>query len=201
MKSVFVIVGTIGLIGLFVSASAQSGRRTPRRSNEPPPVAEPSPEPSPTPVPKPVHTMTVILGGDNMGTSMLSRYTDRAIDACAQELEQSTAIHVSTAYKMNRKDAIDEAKKQKENFVVLMEISADDLSGSQTTLAFQYMVFAPQTAKIKSSGTVYVDPNSMRNVGVGLPRTQSDVIDYGGRLVARRLAGILGGLDGTIPKL
>lgn len=194
------IVCAFSLLCFSQGAFAQSGRRQSKSvSTTPPVIVEPKTEAEvKPPKAKPAPIATLIIGGDNLSSSfdIPSGYLDIAINACIDRLEKSQSLAVSSAgSNMRKKDAIDKAKKQTEAYVVWLEIRGEsDGSG----LILEYFVFTPQTAKVKSSGHVYLDRIQRGNgrIGVGLPPSVSGKLplDYmmkeGGRNVADRLVEV-----------
>jgi hypothetical protein len=99
---------------------------------------------------------------------------------------------------MNRREAIEKAKKEEEAYVVWLELSVDDVNSASVGLILNYTVFTPQNAKVKTFGHVYLDRAQVGkgNVGVGLPPSVSKrlpleyMLKEGGRDVADRVMDI-----------
>lgn len=185
------LAATFALLLFSVSlAAAQSGRRLP---NSKPAAPVPTPEPAPTPKPreekKPSFTMIVgIDRGFGYETFSLSLYST-ALHAVADRLDHSAAVKVETAQRdMSRGDAIKKAKSEKTGHVVWLQLKTDSLgadASSQTNeLILEYVVFAPQTAKIVTSGRTYQGQSKR---GVILPPTRTNNLYYLEYLV--KLAG------------
>lgn len=195
--SLLIICGAL-ILCLSQAMPAQSGRRPPKKEPSPPPApAEPAPELEPdAPAEKPGPAAHLIVGGDRMGASMdiLPGYVDEAVDSCLRRLRRSPSLDVKAGGSLTRKGAIDRAKKEKDAHVVWLEVRAEDYDSGR--LSISYTVFMPQTAKVKTSGVVYLGSNRVGNgrVGVGLPpingRMPRDYqIREGGERVADRVMG------------
>lgn len=183
---------TFALLLFCVSlVAAQSGRRVP---NSKPAAPVPTPEPTPTPKPpeekKPSFTMIVgIDRGFGYESFSLNLYST-ALHAVADRLDHSAAVKVEAAQRdMNRGDAIKKAKSEKTAHVVWLQLKTDrlgaDASSQTNELILEYVVFAPQTAKIVTSGRTYQGQTS-RGVIIS-PPTRTSSIFYAEYLV--KLAG------------
>jgi hypothetical protein len=194
------MVCVLSLLCLSQAALAQSGRRQIKREPQPPPPtvnAEAKPEATPEKEKLPP-VASFVVGGDRLSATfeIPTGYLDIAINACIDRLRKSQSLDVKAGgTSLNRKEAIDEAKKQTEAYVVWLELKADISGSSLSSIVIQYSVFTPQTAKVKTYGSVYLDERRMGSgrVGVGLPPSTSRrlPLDYlmreGGRDVAERL--------------
>lgn len=165
---------------------AQSGRRV--RKSTSPPVTNPEPTPEPTPTtssqtPKP--RLTFLVG--------LNRYTgfvnipfyayEGVLRSVAERLADAPSVHVGGAQsEMNRSEAIQKAKAEKEAYVVFLELRVDSMTGDSRNggtnddLSIEYWVFAPTTAKVATSGGTYTRSQRSR---VLIPGRTSSV--YGDR--------------------
>jgi hypothetical protein len=175
-------------------ATAQSGRR-PARS-EPSPTTATVNEKSETDKPttaKPPAT-SIVVGGDRLSatTNLPSGYLDIAIDSCVQRLRKAASLDVNSGGgKMSRRDAIEQAKKQKEGYIVWLEMKIED---DRNSVVIGYAVFSPQTAKVKTFGEVFLDGTRTTGgpVGVSIPTARRHLpLEYrmrdGGREVADRI--------------
>jgi hypothetical protein len=73
-----------------------------------------------------------------------------------------SSVNVTTE-NMRRRDAIERAKKETESYVVLLQLETDSLNSgggvgqvNSNDVQISYTIFSPVTAKVKSSGRVYV---------------------------------------------
>lgn len=198
----FLIVCAVALLYFSTGAIAQSGRRQSKNiSPSPLPTTTPEikPEEEAKPKAKAAPVASLVVGGDRMSTGfdVPSGYLEIAIDACIERLSKSSSLMVTSAGSgMNRKEATDKAKKEKEAYVVWLELKSETSGISQTGLILEYTVFSPQTAKVKDYGHIYLDGTGNSRVGVGLPTSigRRLPLDYlmkqGGRNVADRVMNI-----------
>jgi hypothetical protein len=111
-------------------------------------------------------------------------------------LRDSHGLEVTGGGGMNRKEAIDRAKKETNASVLWLELRVEE-DGSNS-ISISYTLFTPQTAKVLTRGNV--NP-AMRGVGsggviVGLPSPSRRLplqyqLKEGGREVADRVRGKL----------
>ena len=191
------IVCAISILCLSQAALAQSGRRQVRRDSPSPaaPVeAKTEREVTPTPA-KPAPVASLIVGGDRFGSSlmMLSSYVDTAVDACVERLRKARSLAVTAGGNMTRKEAIDQAKKEKDAHVVWLEMRVEG-DRDMADVVIEYSVFMPQSAKVKTHGRVYLDGTQRGNgrIGVGVPSVTRRLplqylVQEGGRSVADRV--------------
>ena len=177
------VAGSAIILGLTCAATdmAQSGRRA-RTSPPPAPIATPEPTPTATPASseKPKPRFTFLVGLDRHdGFSNVPLYAyDGALRSLADRLDDSPVVHVSgTLSDMNRADAVQKAKVEKEGYVVWLEVELDTMSSNtQNTrtpdMIIQYLVLAPTTAKPVTSGRTYTQGQRNRG-GILNPRTSS----------------------------
>lgn len=182
----------LALLVIFASAVvAQSGRRV--HKSTPAPVSTPEPTPTPKPTEKPKPALTFIVGMDRYGglnTIRLNSY-GTVLQSFSERLGKSRSVEVKTASsEMSRGDAIKSAKAEKETYVILLQLQSEQASmsgSSNLTVFIQYWVFAPTTAKVKTSGQTY--PETYRNKSVILnPRSGSIYGDYQLQQAAREAA-------------
>ena len=162
---------TLLVIALAVwSVQAQSGRK----HSKPAPVAEiPSPTPEPTPAPKKTEKVSELLfyiGADrNDSQAMLSyAYYDWVVRGCADRLRAGSSAGVDiTDQSFSRGEAIKKAKSETKSYVVLINLKYDNMARTDTELIVEYIVFAPNTAKIVTQGHSYLNANRAGPVIVG----------------------------------
>ena len=142
-----------------ITAEAQSGRR----QTKPPPAA-PIPTPTPEPAPEPKAQARepdfgFIVGADRFGfDSYPLGYYDIVTRGCADRLRSDSSARVDIAQSsMNRGEAIKKAKAETKTYVVLLRLVLDQLTAqSYDDLEIEFWVFAPQTAKVATSGKAYL---------------------------------------------
>ena len=150
-------------LGCAVIAAAQSGRRAPKSS--PAPAAVPTPEPVPTPVvasehPKPVLQFVIGIDRyDNFSSISIASY-NAALRSCANRLDEPPSVSVERVESsLSRNEATNRAKAEKQVYVVWLHIREDEMSsnptGTPNNVAIEYIVFAPITGKVVSSGSAY----------------------------------------------
>jgi hypothetical protein len=154
---------TMLVIALAVwSVQAQSGRR----HAKPTPAAEvPTPAPEPTPAPKKAEKESELLfyiGADrNDSFSMLPyTYHDAVVRGCAGSLRGGSSAGVDvTDRSFSRGEAIKKAKAESKSYVVLLTLKLDNMARSYDDMILEYVVFAPNTAKIVTQGHSYMRGN------------------------------------------
>ncbi len=172
---IFAVVVGLG----FSAALGQSGRRAPKSKTVSPPVQEPAPTPSPSPAKlKSQVAVRFILGMDEIDNfSSLSLSAISGIKrSCAQRLGERAWIRVTSAPRpMVRSEAIKLAKAEQDSYVIWLRARVDSMSGRQAGAGnnafIEFVVYAPQTAKIVVAGSTY--PASRGNVI--LERRPSDI--------------------------
>lgn len=162
------------------SVQAQSGRKHAR----PAPAAEvPTPTPEPTPAPKKAEKESELLfyvGADRHDSySMLPySYHDAAMRGCMDRLRSGSSAGVAaTDQDFSRGEAIKKAKSDSKSYVVLLTVKYDTMARTSDDLILEYVVFAPTTAKIVTSGNSYTRGNRAGPVIVG-PSTRGSNSDY-----------------------
>ena len=167
--------GSFALFLLLVAicasvAHAQSGRRQPK----PPPAAPiPTPTPEPTPEPKKQEQdsdLGFIIGSDRFGFDNYPiSYYEAAMLGCADRLRSGSSAAVSISQSnMNRGEAIKKAKAETTTYVVYLRLVLDEMSArSLDDLEIEFVVFAPQTAKVVVNGRSYLNANRRGPIIVG----------------------------------
>ena len=186
------------------TAAAQSGRRAPKSS--PAPVAAPTPEPTPAPIaseqPKPVLQFVIGIDRYDSFSSISIASYNAALRSCAQRLDKSPLVSVERVERsMSRGEASNRAKAEKSAYVVWLRVREDEMSsnttGTPNNVYIEYVVFAPTTGKVVSSGSAYprkrgIIPNS-RTSGIN---GDSEIIEAA-RAVANK---ILAAMQTHIPR-
>jgi len=202
-RGYFLIVSVLSILCLSQAALAQSGRRQSKNISPSPPViveAKTEGEAKP-PTVKPAPVASLIIGGNRLSTSfdVPPSSLDIVIDSCIERLGKASSLVVTSGGgNMNRKEAVDKAKKQETAYLVWLELKVENYNSDSSGIILEYSVFEPQTAKVKTFGHVYLDRAQVGNgrIGVGLPpsTTRRLSLDYlmreGGRSVADRVMDI-----------
>lgn len=152
------------------SVQAQSGRKHVKQA---PAAAVPTPTPEPTPAPKKTEKVSELLffiGADRTDSyAMLPfAYYDWVVRACADRLRSGSSADVDiTDQSFSRGEAIKKAKSETKSYVVLLNLKFDNMARTDTELILEYIVFAPNTAKIVTQGHSYLAANRAGPVIVG----------------------------------
>lgn len=158
-----------------LTANAQSGRR---QVKPPPsaPVPTPTPEATPKPTPKRADSdvnFLVAMGDRESFVNAPFTFYEAVRDGCAHRLRDKTSLAVDVAQReMSRGEAIKKAKAGKSTYVVLMSLIVDRMSASSNgryEFEVDYVVFAPDTAKVVASGRTYENSARRGPVSVGRP--------------------------------
>jgi hypothetical protein len=191
-----------------IAVQAQSGRK---KITPPPaaPVPTPTPEPTPEPKPEKENDLGFIIGSDNFGTyeTLPLTYYEAVMVGCADRLRTGSSAHVSIAREnMNRGEAIKKAKLQTTTYVILMKLVLDPMyAKSYNDLEVEYVVFAPQTAKVVTSGRTYLNANRRGPLVVGPTRRDQTSALYREQLLKQAgedaAARILKTLNLSVPVL
>ena len=149
-------------LGCAATAAAQSGRRAPKSS--PAPVAAPTPEPTPAPSAseQPKAVLQFVIGidrYDSFSSISMASY-NAALRSCALRLDEPQSVSVEQLERsLSRGEATNRAKAEKKSYVVWLRIREDQMSSSPTgtpnNVFIEYMVLAPITAKVVTSGSAY----------------------------------------------
>lgn len=164
LKSLFLLI-CLAIVGLAsITVPAQSGRRQ-NKTPELAPVPTPTPEPTPQAKPKPKESdLGFLLAVDRSSTYMnfYSQDYDAIIRGCGDKLRDGSSGVVDVVRQdLNRSDAIKKAKAEKSTYVILLSLQTSAMSSNNANdIEVEYVVFAPVTGKIATSGRTY--PNSRR---------------------------------------
>jgi hypothetical protein len=172
----FTFVLLISLCAL--TAQAQSGRR----QTKPAPAAPvPTPTPEPTPKPKKAESeseLLFVLGADRHGsfTNLPYSYFDAVLLGCGERLRSGSSASVDVSQQsISRGEAIKRAKSEAGGYVVWINLTIDSMARSYDDLEVEYVVFAPSTAKVLTSGRTYLNGNRKGPIVVG-PRGSTNGI-------------------------
>jgi hypothetical protein len=210
------IIAACLLIAFYsIAVGAQSGRRLPKAPGSTP---QPTPEPEATPkrrnTEKPKVSITLGINGHEMFANVPLYFYDSVLASCADRLRDAPSVDLNvTGRDMTRGQAVRLAKSQKEGYVALLELRTDGTStavqnNNYEQLYLDYVLFAPETAKIVTSGHAYQRVYKNRGViGPTTPgRTSSVYTEQLLKQAARDAADrILSALhlvlpEGTIPR-
>ena len=152
-----------------ISVHAQSGRR----QTKPAPAAPvPSPTPEPTPIPKKDNQepeFIFLVGSDRQGAfSIPFVFYDAVVRGCADRLRARSSADVDVAERdLSRGDAIKKAKSDTKTYVVVMSLSYDSMARLSDDITVDFVVFAPETAKVVTTGRSYLNANRAGPLIVG----------------------------------
>lgn len=185
----------------LATANAQSGRR----QAKPPsvaPVPTPTPEPTPKPTPKRDENAPNFFVATGHRGAIVSRASlgmhDAATQGCADQLRKRTSLDVDVSLReVSRGEAIQKAKSGKTTYVVLVSLIEEVLYSADGSgyieFELDYVVFAPETAKVMASGRTYqgnrkgpitVGPSGP---GMGLPSYREAMLRRQGEAAADRI--------------
>jgi hypothetical protein len=175
MKAVIkTTLATCVLLACVFVLHAQSGRR---KTTPPPAAPVPTPTPEPTPTPKTDNKDAEIIfyvGTDRNHSYNYypSSYYDAVLSGCAEVLQHSSADVDVTQRDLPRAEAIKKAKESTKTYTVLLQLSEQTLSGVPNNqrsdqIELEYVVFAPGTGKIVTSGRTYQNANRKGPVVLG----------------------------------
>jgi hypothetical protein len=167
------VVFLLLVLCVFV-VEAQSGRR----QTKPAPAAPvPTPTPEPTPPPKSQQKepdIIFFIGVDrNQAYSYYpSTYYDAVLSGCAEALRHSSAGVDVSRNELSRGEAIKKSKASTNTYTVLLQFSDSRVGSTSSTqrddqLELEYVVFAPGTAKVVTSGRTYQSANRKGPVVMG----------------------------------
>ena len=173
----FAILLTSLLLACGAVSAAQSGRQV---RKPPPPVAEPAAAATPTPAApatQPSLVLNVGMDQNNGFVNMPLHFYADALRTIVERLSKDSSFKVNDVGVITRGEAVQNAKKEKEVYVVYLELQVDTLKSDPFTQSamdtiLHYWVFAPGTAKIATSGHTY--PRAYQSKGV-VPRPNGSV--------------------------
>jgi hypothetical protein len=193
------------IIILFSATSlfAQSGR--PTRKNSPVPTPSPTPEPIQPKTERPAAIQMVLAIDQPNVYNNPPEYVLRIVfEACLERLNHARDLSVIPASPLSRQDAIKMAKRQKETFVVWLEVGNDASemarSNAEDTREFfvGYFVYEPETGKVRKGGRQRHRTDQAENGGIlppGSPRglrNAERVYKEAGYAAAERILEIFG---------
>src|SRR5215212_7209258 len=164
-------IATVLFIALCLwSVHAQSGRK---HANPAPAAPVPTPTPEATPSPKkadkePEMLFYVAADRQDSFSNLPFSYYDAVVRGCVDRLRAGTSGGVDATDKsLNRGEAIKKAKSESSSYVVLLTLKFDTMARSYDDLVLEFVVFAPGTAKVLTTGHSYMNSNRAGPVIVG----------------------------------
>jgi hypothetical protein len=203
VTSIIAIASLIILVFSFTT-TAQSGRKQKSRIETPPPVVDVKPAPTPKPEEK-VDAEFVVGIEQSGGLDLVPLYYySIVLHACAERLDHAPSVLVSASEgNVSKGQAISRAKAEKRAKVVFLQLRSDQGAdrniNNSSEIVVDYMVFAPTTAKLLTSGRAY-QRRGYRTGGVvvGTPgggRSPTSMTEYvlkqAGKEVAERILSSL----------
>jgi hypothetical protein len=158
------------------TVQAQSGRR---QTKAPPAAPVPTPTPEPTPTAKKEkkeRELLFILGADRQSSysSFPYSYYDVVLRGCGDRLVAGSSANVDISEQsVSRGEAIKKAKSETGAYVILLTLTFDSMSRSADDLLVEYVVFAPTTSKVVTTGRSYLNSNRAGPLVVGRGSTNS----------------------------
>jgi hypothetical protein len=179
--SAALLICVLMLLCVAGGVQAQSGRRGQARTPAPSPPVQKTSEAetdSPKPAAKPeAQSVSLVLTYDEDlgGAGFFVGDSKLVLRGFMDRLEKNSTIKHKVEHQMDRKEASDFARSQKDTYVVWLQLSRRMISSrtENNDLFVEYAVFIPGTGKSKTEGRVYVrDPRrgiGIGNVPIGLP--------------------------------
>lgn len=161
-----------------LTAVAQSGRRSATGSPSVVPPEAKQAEKKPE-GPKKDEKRQDIIVTSNRGDSFAGiplYFYDTVVKSCAGRLDDARAARVEVVSRQtNRSEAINNAKSQKEAYVVWLQLRTDGVNNNSTgsdlgAISIEFTVYEPVTGKVKAQGTCYQAAYRTGGVILG-PRT------------------------------
>jgi hypothetical protein len=176
LRTLLLVVAAI--LAFVTITQAQSGRR---RTTPAPAAPVPTPTPDPTPKPKQESKSELgfIVGIDQSDSfnSLPLTYYSTVLNACADELRHNSSATVDTASQLTRSEAIKKAKSEKTTYVVYLRFTGISMSNSSNQEAeLEFIVYAPTTAKVATSGRSYKNANRKGPIVVQPPGGSGNIV-------------------------
>jgi len=168
----------VASLAFVTTTQAQSGRR--RTTPEPAaPVPTPTPHPTPKPKQESKSDLVFIVGVDQSDSfnSLPLTYYSTVMNACAERLRHNSSATVNTASQLTRSEAIKKAKSEKTTYVVYLRFTGISMSNSSNQEAeLEFIVYAPTTAKVATSGRSYKNSNRKGPIVVQPPGGSGNIV-------------------------
>ncbi|HEX3253266.1 MAG TPA: hypothetical protein VHS05_27745 [Pyrinomonadaceae bacterium] len=124
------------------------------------PIPTPTPEPTPTPKKQTKDTELFFFVGadrDSSYSSLPLGYYDAVLQGCASRLRAGSSASVEVSeHDVNRGEAIKKAKSETKAYTVWLNLTFDAMARSYDDLVLEYIVYAPETAKMVTNGHSYL---------------------------------------------
>jgi hypothetical protein len=154
---------------------AQSGRRQTKPAT---PAPIPSPTPDPTPAPKAEQKepdFIFYVGADRHRSYGFYPYSfyDAVLSGCSEVLRRGSSAKVDvTDRDLPRGEAIKKSKENAKTYTVLLQLTEPTMSGNPSNqnydqIELEYVVFAPLTGKVATSGHTFQYANRKGPIVVG----------------------------------
>lgn len=192
------------VLAAFLNGQAQSGRRAPKPISPPTTTTTAPPKEPERPSPAPQNKLAlkpqtlIVALDDRSAAGYIPQYmSDAILRGFLGKFKERSSITITLDRNMRRKQAVERAKKETENFVVLLQLGTNQMGGglgdvSPEGLIVGYVVFTPGTAKIKDQGRVYVRPSrSILGQRIPTARTVDAQLNEAGRETASRVLSAL----------
>jgi hypothetical protein len=143
----------------FAAVQAQSGRH---QVKPPPSAPVPTPTPEATPPPKKETKQSDLafsVGADRNSSygQLPFTYYDAVVQGCASRLREGSSASVDMSDRdVSRGEAIKKAKSETKTYTVWLNLQLDSMAQSYDDLVLEYTVYAPETAKVVTSGRTYL---------------------------------------------
>lgn len=159
----------------LLSAHAQSGRK---HAKTEPAAPVPTPTPEPTPTPKKAEQdsgLSFTVGADQSDafSNIPLSYYAAAVQGCVDRLRARSGSVDFSNRSLSRGDAIKKAKSETVSYVVLLTLKLAPAAQTADDLVVEFIVFAPGTGKIVTSGNSYTKGTRSGPVVVGTGRTST----------------------------
>jgi hypothetical protein len=179
----------------WTTAQAQSGRRGTGTSTTSAPSVSGPKTVEKKPETKRIQMLVGIDKHEVFATIPLYLY-DTVLDNCVRRLGEADIVMPTLAGSdMNRGAAIKAAKQETVRYVVLLRVGSEytdagkQVKNGQDELYVEYIVFEPETAKVKASGRTHQHIYQTGRGGVSLPSKNSPIYsEYAIKQAAREAA-------------
>ena len=168
---------TVGFVLLLacIFVAAQSGRRQTKPAPAAP-IPTPTSESSPSPKPQQKEPEIIFyIGADRNHTYNYYPYSyyDAVLNGCAEALRNGSSAGVDVSQnELPRGEAIKKSKASTNTYTVLLQLSDQAMPGTSSSQRYdqvelEYVVFAPGTAKVVTSGRTYQNATRKGPIVVG----------------------------------
>ena len=199
LRNLQFLLALIALLAAAGAVSAQSGRRSSGSTTTTTTTTTPSVSGPKTvekkPALEPRVRMLVGINGRSPNTTIPYYIFDTVLDTCMRRLEEAEIVLVNSGGNtFDRGQAIKAAKKETIRYVVMLEVGRDFEDPSNATsnspgeLYIEFMVFEPETAKVKKSGGVHNRVTQPGRIPIPLPGKAPAYSEYAVKQAAQAAA-------------